>query len=159
MLAASQEPYVRCCVTDGAFATLATMVPFMRKFVAIVSTRYWLQTLLPLWFYAQVGKGALPRIERRRNVRYPSLERAMARLSPRPVFIIHGADDKYIRPEVARTLYHRAGRPKELWLVEGARHNQALQVAGEEYQNRVLDFFQTHLAQRPVRVPAAAPGR
>jgi hypothetical protein len=61
--------------------------------------------------------------------------------------MIHGQADTYIKPEMARALFARAQEPKELWLVEGAKHNQALQVAAEEYQRRVLAFFQTHLAQ------------
>jgi hypothetical protein len=46
---------------------------------------------------------------------------------------------------MARRLFDRARGPKEYWLVEGAKHNQALQVAGEEYRRRVLAFFNTHL--------------
>ncbi len=30
-------------------------------------------------------------------------------------------------------------------MVEGAKHNQSLQVAGEAYRQRVLDFFLQHL--------------
>jgi hypothetical protein len=33
-----------------------------------------------------------------------------------------------------------------LWLVDGAKHNQALAIAGDEYRRRVLDFFDLHLA-------------
>jgi fermentation-respiration switch protein FrsA (DUF1100 family) len=64
--------------------------------------------------------------------------------------MIHGGNDNYIRPEWARELFDRAGHPKELWIVEGAKHNQAVQVAAEEYQRRICicQFFLTHLAGR-----------
>ena len=57
--------------------------------------------------------------------------------------MIHGGGDTYIKPEMAQALFDRAGKPKEFWLVEGAKHNQALHVAGDEYQRRVLEFFKT----------------
>jgi len=103
--------------------------------------------VLPLWYYGIVGKTALRRIRREWGCRFPSLEKALPRLGPRPVLMIHGGNDTYIKPEMAQRLFARARQPKELWLVEGAKHNQALQIAGDEYRQRVLDFFLTHLAQ------------
>jgi hypothetical protein len=60
--------------------------------------------------------------------------------------MIHGGADTYIKPEIARALFARARRPKDFWLVDGAKHNQALQVAADGYRQRVLSFFQEHLA-------------
>jgi fermentation-respiration switch protein FrsA (DUF1100 family) len=60
--------------------------------------------------------------------------------------MIHGGADTYIKPEMARALFHKARQPKEFWIVEGAKHNQALQVAGAIYHQRVHAFFTTHLA-------------
>ena len=149
LLAAAQDLDIRCFVTDGIFATYSTMVPYMRKWIKIYSDRYLLQVLLPIWYYKLVGRAALRKISRRRGCRFPHLERAIARLSPRPLLMIHGGNDTYIKPEMAQALYERAGPPKEFWLVDGAKHNQALQVAGEEYHKRVLDFFLTNLASAP----------
>src|SRR5690606_30904911 len=59
--------------------------------------------------------------------------------------MIHGGMDAYIKPEMARALFEHASAPKEFWLVEGAKHNQALQVAGEAYRQRILHFFEQHL--------------
>lgn len=147
LLAAARDASVRCCATDGVFATYTTMVPYMRKWIAIYSDRKWLQQLLPTWFYGLIGRAALRRIGRERGCRFPHLERAIGRLSPRPLLMIHGEGDTYIKPEMARALFDRAGPPKELWLVPGAKHNQAIQVADEEYHRRVLEFFMTHLAE------------
>jgi len=61
--------------------------------------------------------------------------------------MIHGGADKYIRPEMAQELFAKAGQPKELWIVDGAKHNQALNVANGEYKRRVCAFFDEHLAQ------------
>jgi pimeloyl-ACP methyl ester carboxylesterase len=149
LLAASRDPSVRCFVTDGIFATFATMIPYMRKWVKIYSDRYWLQVLMPTWFYRIVGRTGLRRTARERGCRFPYLERAIARLAPRPLLMIHGSADTYIKPDMAHALFEKAGSPKAFWLVEGAKHNQALQVAGDDYRQRVLDFFQTHLGRFP----------
>jgi pimeloyl-ACP methyl ester carboxylesterase len=159
LLAAARDPYVRCFVTDGVFATYTTMVPYMQKWVRIYNDRYWMQWLLPAWFYGLVGRSGLRRISRERGCRFPHLERAIAKLSPRPLLMIHGGGDTYIKPEMARALYERAGQPKDFWLVEGAKHNQALQVAGDDYHGRVLSFFLTHLAKQGERVDESHPAK
>jgi pimeloyl-ACP methyl ester carboxylesterase len=146
LLALVQDPYVRCFVTDGLYATYSTMVPYMRKWISIFSKHYFLQGLIPMWFYGLYPYPALRRIGRIRNCRFPHLEKVLPRVAPRPLLMIHGGADTYIKPEMARALYERARQPKELWMVEGAKHNQALQRAGEEYHRRVLEFFNIHLA-------------
>jgi pimeloyl-ACP methyl ester carboxylesterase len=141
---AAVDPYIRCCVTDGVFATYTTLVPYMRQWYRIYQTAP-RQALFPSWFYGIHGLIALRRLERLRFCRFVHLERALPRVAPRPVLMIHGGDDTYIKPEIARTLFELAREPRELWIVEGAKHNQALQVAGDEYRRRLLYFFNTHL--------------
>jgi pimeloyl-ACP methyl ester carboxylesterase len=153
LLAAADDGFVRCMVTDGAFATYTTMVPYMRKWIGIYSHRYWLQRVLPNWYYGLLARAGLRRIRRERCCRFPDLEPAMRELAPRPLLMIHGGADTYIKPEMARALYDRARHPKEFWLVDGAKHNQAIQTAGEEYRRRVLDFFLIHLQEPGERVP------
>jgi pimeloyl-ACP methyl ester carboxylesterase len=162
VIVAADDPYVRCCVTDGIFSTRSTMIPYMRKWVSIISTRYWLQRILPEWYYGLYADEGLRRIQQESHCFFPPIERALARLAPRPLLMIHGGADTYIKPEMARALYARARQPKEFWLVEGAKHNQALQVAGEAYRRRVLAFFQTHLADQSAEdllLPPNANGR
>jgi len=146
LIAAAGDPYVRCCVTDGIFATHTTMLPYMRKWIAIYSDRYRLQNILPGWYYRVAARAGLRRIRRERGCRFPHLEHVMHKLTPRPLFMIHGGGDTYIKPEMAQALFDLARAPKELWFVDGAKHNQALQIAPDEYQRRVLAFFETHLA-------------
>lgn len=154
LLATSRDPYVRCCVTDGAFATYTTMVPYMQKWISIYSTHRLFQAFLPRWGYGLIGRAGLRRIGRQRHCRFPHLERAIARIAPRPLLMIHGGNDTYIKPDMARALFDLARQPKEFWVVEGAKHNQALHVANGDYQRRVLEFFQRHLASPNERTPA-----
>ncbi|NLA05180.1 MAG: alpha/beta hydrolase [Firmicutes bacterium] len=45
-----------------------------------------------------------------------------AKISPRPLLLIHGTADEVVPVEEAHLLYGRAGEPKELSLIEGADH-------------------------------------
>jgi pimeloyl-ACP methyl ester carboxylesterase len=146
LVAASRDPTVRCVVTDGMFATYSTLVPYMRHWFRLYNSRHDLQSLCPSWYFGLIGLVAMRQIGQARNCHYPSLERAARQLAPRPLLMIHGEADSYIKPRMARKLFEQAGPPKEFWPVERARHNQALHVAGEEYRRRVLEFFEQHLA-------------
>ncbi len=146
ILAAARDPFVRCFVTDGIFATHTTMMPYIRKWASIYVPRFWIHKLLPDWIYVVLARACLRRIRHERGLRFPHLEHAMPLVSPRPLFMIHGGGDTYIKPEMAKALFDLAGQPREFWLVDGAKHNQAMNLANGEYKARVLGFFKQHLA-------------
>jgi pimeloyl-ACP methyl ester carboxylesterase len=146
---AARDPYLRCFVTDGVFATYTTLVPYMRQWFRIYNSQYVLQGLLPSWYYGWVGLAGLRQTERERHCRFVHLEHCVHRLAPRPILMIHGGADTYIKPQMAQALFDRMRPPKEFWLVEGARHNQSLQLAGDAYRRRVLEFFLKHLEESP----------
>ncbi|QDU24086.1 alpha/beta hydrolase [Urbifossiella limnaea] len=156
-VAAAGDRGIRCVVTDGAYATYTTLVPYMQKFVKIYSSRSNLQKALPNWFYGLLGLSGVRRVGRNRGVTYPSVEKAVGRMR-QPLLMIHGEGDTYIKPDMARALFERAKGEKELWVVPKAKHNQALHVAGDEYHRRVVEFFDRHLARVDAEptVPAGA---
>lgn len=146
VLVAANNRWVRCVVTDGAYGTRTTMVPYMQRWIQIYSGSRRMQKVLPSWFYGMIGTVGVKRVARNRGVTYPSVEKAAGRLH-RPLLMIHGEADAYIKPEMAKSLFERASGPKSLWLVPKAKHNQALHVATEEYNRTVLEFFDRHLAE------------
>src|SRR5262249_29259186 len=150
----AHDPYIRCFVTDGAFATLSVVVPYMKQWVYIYTRLPWLVKVIPHLYYVWYAHMTMRRVARERKVRYPGLERALHQLSPRPWLMIHGGADNYIKPDMARELFNYAGEPKEFWLVDGAKHNQAMQSANGEYKRRLLEFFNKHLAGAPTTSPA-----
>ena len=149
LIAAADEPYVRCFVTDGLFGAETTTLPYMRKFFRVYNTTFPLE-MIPDAYLRYIFRLAMRGIERKRLCRFASVEEALPRLAPRAVLMIHGEKDSYIRPEMARALYARLSGPRELWVVPAARHNQALQIAEDEYRRRVLEFFDRYLADLPV---------
>jgi fermentation-respiration switch protein FrsA (DUF1100 family) len=65
---------------------------------------------------------------------------AIGRLSPRPVFLIHGDADVAIPRVNMERLYALAGEPKRRWLGPGP-HSNIMTTAFDEYQRRVIEFL------------------
>ncbi len=70
---------------------------------------------------------------------------SVGKISPRPIFIIQGAADDFIPPDSAQRLYAAAGEPRSIWIVPGAWHTGAFEVAPAEYERRVIEFFDASL--------------
>jgi pimeloyl-ACP methyl ester carboxylesterase len=70
----------------------------------------------------------------------------IAAISPRAVFLIFGEKEMY--DSDATDQLAAAGEPKQLWVVPGAGHGQYLQAAGEEYANRIIEFFDETLLNK-----------
>jgi pimeloyl-ACP methyl ester carboxylesterase len=146
LVVAAEDQFIRCVLTDGAFATYSTVVPYMRYWYSIYDKNYALHGLVMPHYYGLVLKAMFRRAQREHHVHYVSLENAARKISPRPLFMIHGEKDSYIRPSMALALYNCAKEPKDFWLVSGARHNQAIELAQKEYTERVREFFDGYLA-------------
>lgn len=63
-----------------------------------------------------------------------------------PIFILHGTADDLIKYQYSEMVYRNTGEPKEIWLIEGAKHNDMAVVGGQEYEDRILKFFDLNLA-------------
>jgi fermentation-respiration switch protein FrsA (DUF1100 family) len=62
-----------------------------------------------------------------------------------PKLFIAGAKDRHTKLDESRELFAAASEPKELWVVEEAAHVDVHQMAKEEYERRILDFFEKRL--------------
>lgn len=65
---------------------------------------------------------------------------AVARIAPVPIVFLHGSADEVIPVDHARRLHAAAGEPKELWIVDGAGHTEALASPGP-WRDRLVGFF------------------
>lgn len=153
IVACSGDPFVKCIVTDGAFGTVATMIRFMIKWVSIYNNNFNIQKIVPKWGYGLLALSTLNEVYRRRKLSFPSVRNALRRLAARKqrIHMIHGKADSYIRPEIALDLHKAAPKSlRHLWMVEGAKHNQAIEVAEDEYKAYTSDFFNEHLATEAI---------
>ena len=71
-------------------------------------------------------------------------------ISPRPLFLIADERDAVIGPDETERLFRAAGEPKRFWLIPGADHSRGWQAAPEEYEQRVVAFFQEALGATAV---------
>lgn len=163
-----KDPGVWGVATDGAFPTRGTMMAYILRWAEIYvgSQTFWKH--VPLAAFRFLAWSARKRVQAKLNCRFPDVERATARLAPRPLFMIHGEKDSYIGPGIARSLFAAAGDSKELWVVPKAKHNRCRELAGAEYSERVAAFFlanaprvskplgRTAVASRPREVVAVA---
>jgi hypothetical protein len=63
-------------------------------------------------------------------------------VSPIPLLVIHGDSDGIVDARFGRRLYALARPPKELWIVPGGLHVDALQREGGAYRERLLRFVE-----------------
>ncbi|GER88868.1 alpha/beta hydrolase [Dictyobacter vulcani] len=137
IMGTARSPEIEALVADSAFATHRRVVEF-----AVSRTLHlpfiifeWVTDLI-LWLRA--------------GYRFNQVEplRDIARISPRPVMIIHGMKDTIVDPHDAPLLYKAAGEPRELWLVQDVEHCGAYFFDRVEYMRRVNEFFDVYLRQR-----------
>ena len=72
---------------------------------------------------------------------------AISRIAPRPILLIHSADDDNATTPVegSRKLFAAAGEPKALWIAPRGGHVGAINAFPDEYRARVLAFLGTAL--------------
>jgi hypothetical protein len=70
----------------------------------------------------------------------PGLSGLVDNIAPRPLLLIRGLDGQ--QQEVLNRVYYDEARPpKTLWEVPGAGHTAALSAKPQEYERRVVGFF------------------
>jgi pimeloyl-ACP methyl ester carboxylesterase len=77
-------------------------------------------------------------------------------LAPRPLLLTHGVEDDIVPVASAHALYEAAGAPKELWLMEGLKHCQALDECYDEFKERIVGFYERWLASADHGTPPSA---
>ena len=58
-----------------------------------------------------------------------------------PVLVVHGSEDRLIRPELGRALYDRARAPKRFVLVEGGSHHNTNALGQPQYAQALQELF------------------
>ena len=71
----------------------------------------------------------------------------VGKLSPRPIFLIQSDSDRRMPVTEGQTLFAAAQNPKELWTVPNASHGYIHKIVPQEYDRRILEFFQTWIPQ------------
>jgi uncharacterized protein len=78
----------------------------------------------------------------------PALDDLAARIAPRPLFLIYagqGVGGEELNPEY----FEAASQPKTLWKIDEAGHVGGFEARPEEYEQRVIAFFDRTLLSEP----------
>src|SRR5438067_4634874 len=136
LLAAAREPAIRAIVADSAYAAI----------LPVLDRELPRHTGLPGAF----TPGILLAARALYGIDFRAIRPidAVARIAPRPLFFIHGADDTLIPPSNSRALAAAARVPHsdvQCWLIPDTAHAQCFSIERREYVRRVSAFFRTAL--------------
>lgn len=70
-------------------------------------------------------------------------------IAPRPIFIIATGAQDGLEQRTSQRYYDRAGEPKTLWLIPETEHGGGLSARPQEYQDRMIAFFDQALLGEP----------
>jgi fermentation-respiration switch protein FrsA (DUF1100 family) len=134
LMATARSPVVRAVIAESAFVQLDHAVH--NHFKGIFGSVGPLFEYPTRWF----GERLIGR-----NSADISPLKVVSRISPRAVFLIQDADDALCPPSESRELFQACREPKSLWTVPRAGHIQAIQLQPEEFERRIVGFFDGNL--------------
>ena len=135
LLVAAQEQRIRAVVADSPFASIRAVVGHAferRRLPARPMLR--LAEHFNRWRYQYEWSAVQPVV-------------AVRAIAPRPLLLIHGAEDRLIPLAHSEAIFASAGEPKELWVIPGVGHCGGYFADRSGYVARVARFFEQYLAQ------------
>lgn len=148
ILIAAEDPAITCVLSDGAFSTDSTIEHLMKRWAYIFAkVRVLYENHHPA-FWRFLRWRMIRHASREFGCKFPSVRKAIMRMTPRPMFFIHGEKDSYLPVEQSRLLYALAPQPKHLWIAPDAKHNQAVIKHPNLYSKLTSDFFDRYLDER-----------
>jgi uncharacterized protein len=134
---ASINENIKAVVANSAFSSMAdTVATSVKHFTGLPEFPF--VPLIVFWAERETGV-AMEEID---TTRWISL------ISPRPVFLMQGGADTVISPTSGQILYDAAQEPKELWFDAELGHVGFDKERAEEYEARVVEFFNKYLLGR-----------
>lgn len=146
ILCGADRPSVKAIVTDGAFSSDCTLEHLMKRWAKIFATIRFVYENHPPEFWQFLRWCLFVTCRVTFKCTFPSVKKTLVRMPPRPMLLIHSERDSYIPVDQSRLLYALASQPKFLWVVSGAKHNQAVDIVPREYARRTVQFFDRFLA-------------
>ena len=127
ILGAAQDARIEAVVAEGGFYDLTADITERGKRIPL--TRRLMYSTNPLFFRLKTGV----------STQSISPVSVIGRIGPRPLLLIYGEHE--VDEAHAQEQYETAGDPKQLWIVPNCGHGGYLQVAPEEWERRVVIFF------------------
>ncbi len=131
---AAENTIIRAVVAHSAFSSMRdTINTSVRYFTDLPAFPF--ASLIGFWAEQEID-GDIDDIDAKKWV---------ANISPRPILILHSISDIAISPNSGELLFAAASEPKELWQLDGVDHAAFDTQRPEEFENKVLEFFNQFL--------------
>lgn len=137
ILAAAEDQRIEAVHADAPYASTADMA-------------HHIGTKIPrplAWWSYWVGT-AIGSLEASSNLFTFNTTDSVARISPRPIMIVHGTADEVIPIEQGRRVFTAAREPKSFHTIEGAGHCQTIDREPTRYAERMAAFLNDALIQK-----------
>ncbi|MEG4801820.1 alpha/beta fold hydrolase [Microcoleus sp. ARI1-A1] len=112
---AVRHPEAAGLIVEGSFTSVRAMVDFQKP-------QFW---MFPIDLLLMQRFDSLSKVDRLQM----------------PVLFIHGTADTVVPPQMGKKLFDAAPEPKQLYMVPDGGHNNAAQIGGAEYLQRVRQFL------------------
>ena len=143
IMAAARDPRIAAVVAESSYARLLdTTDESFQAFLGVPAFLF----AGPIQLMARIFSGVDP------GQVNPADD--IGRISPRPVFIIHGMSDRYVPAAVGQELYEAAGEPRVLWQPPSVGHVGAFSQRLGQYAVRVNAFLRQALGRANPAAPA-----
>lgn len=130
----SESPDIKAIVSDSGYASLDSVLNLIfQNFGFLRPPFVW---IMKIW----------ARLFLKIDVDKVSPLKSISRIKA-PIFLIHSQKDSQI-PLTQAQLLHKENPASLLWIIPDADHGEAFALKTEEYQEKILRFFQDNLKNR-----------
>jgi dipeptidyl aminopeptidase/acylaminoacyl peptidase len=130
VMSAANDPRIRAVVDDSGFSDAPNVIETsFEHFIGLPAFPFAPITV----FLVRLRTGLDPNQVQPQDV--------IARISPRPLLIIHCMGDTVVPPANSERMFAAARQPKQFWRVPHGSHADAHDVARAEYERRVSEFL------------------
>jgi dipeptidyl aminopeptidase/acylaminoacyl peptidase len=137
---------VAAVISDSAFSTKKTMLNYIERWGPIFLRSEFFWRHVPRWYLVGLQKVSMVVSGMIHGCKFISVSDYLKKWPGIPILFIHGKRDNFIRYEQAHDLESLVSQGEvNVWIVPKARHNESAVVAREEYQDRTIDFLNTHM--------------
>lgn len=130
----ASHPEIRALVADCSFSSLEdTINTSLRAYTGLPPFPFG-----PMIRFWAEGEAGFP-------ISSVDAKQWVGHISPRPLLILQGGADRQVSPSSGQRLFDAAKEPKQLWFEPAVGHTQFFKMMPEEFEKRVVGFFDAHL--------------
>lgn len=147
LVAGARQGAIRAVACEGVFSMDTLALHYTMRWASLYYPG-WVLRLFPTWHFRITLVLARWVSQRRRHCRYAVVENWLPLLAGRPALMIIDGNDTYVLPKVSDALFQYFPQAtSRRWVVDGAKHNMAREIAPETFDRTIVEFFSQMVAK------------